>query len=144
MKTARMAVLLALLTPACALVPEKPGAPAIAKPDLTKKAPPEKVQLGNASWYGAKFEGKQTASGSAYDAAEITAAHRSLPMGSRVRVTNLANEKSVEVEINDRGPYIAGRIIDLSRAAARAIGMLEDGLTRVRIELLALPAGAKF
>lgn len=146
-----MTVALAFLLHGCALMQGKsdplgtaPPVAKVAKPGLAKTDKLEKTETGHASWYGAKFEGKKTASGAAFDPAEMTAAHRNLPLGSRVRVTNLENEKSVHVEVNDRGPFIAGRIIDLSRAAARALGMIEDGLTRVRIEVLALPGDAKY
>ena len=97
--------------------------------------------VGLASWYGPGFHGRRTASGKRFDMAALTAAHRSLPFGSRVRVTNLTNGRSVIVRINDRGPYVKPRIIDLSRAAARELDFLEDGITRVRIDLLAGPAG---
>ncbi|WP_193367590.1 septal ring lytic transglycosylase RlpA family protein [Pelagibius marinus] len=97
--------------------------------------------VGLASWYGPGFHGRRTASGKRFDMAALTAAHRSLPFGSRVRVTNLANGRSVIVRINDRGPYVKPRIIDLSRAAARELDFLEDGITRVRIDLLAAPTG---
>lgn len=89
---------------------------------------------GKASWYGPGFHGRRTASGEIYDESAMTAAHKSLPLGSRARVTNLMNGSSVEVRINDRGPFIAGRIIDLSRAAARALGILEAGVALVRVE----------
>lgn len=101
------------------------------------------MEVGHASWYGPKFHGKKTASGVIFDQQEFTAAHRNLPLGSRVRVTNLENAKFVEVEINDRGPFVPGRIIDLSRAAAKELGMLEDGVTPVRVEVLSLPEDAK-
>jgi rare lipoprotein A len=111
----------------------------VVKPPATRLDQPRKIEVGHASWYGAKFHGKKTASGLIFDQSEFTAAHRNLPLGSRVRVTNLENDRFVEVQVNDRGPFVPGRIIDLSRAAARALGMLEDGVTRVRVELLALP-----
>jgi len=103
-----------------------------------KKSPavPAKLpQTGEASWYGAQHQGKQTASGTIFDQARLTAAHPSLPFGSKIKVTNLSNGKSVEVEVNDRGPFAENRIIDLSRAAARALGMVESGSTTVRLEL---------
>ncbi len=93
-------------------------------------------KVGEASWYGPGFSGKKTASGDIFDSKKLTAAHKTLPLGSKARVTNLSNRKSVEVEINDRGPYIEGRIIDLSQAAAQALGMIDHGTTRVEIELL--------
>ncbi|HEV8343182.1 MAG TPA: septal ring lytic transglycosylase RlpA family protein [Candidatus Binatia bacterium] len=105
-------------------------------PDTTEKKKPGKTQVGKASWYGANFHGKKTASGAVFDANQRTAAHRSFPFGSKVRVTRLDNNKSVEVEINDRGPFVGGRIIDLSRAAAAVLGMMEEGAVTVRVELL--------
>lgn len=94
------------------------------------------VQYGVASWYGGKFHGNPTASGEIYDMFQLTAAHRTLPLGTYVMVTNLKNDRSVEVKINDRGPFVRGRIIDLSYAAARAVDMVEKGTTRVRVEIL--------
>lgn len=91
-------------------------------------------QSGVASWYGGKFHGRQTASGEIYNQNALTAAHRSLPFGTKVRVTNTATGNSVVVRINDRGPFVGGRVIDLSRAAASSIGI--DGLGRVKIAVL--------
>jgi peptidoglycan lytic transglycosylase len=99
------------------------------------------TQSGKASWYGRGFHGKPTASGEVFDQRLMTAAHKTLPLGSRARVINLQNGNSVEVTINDRGPFIPGRIIDLSRAAANELGILEAGLVQVRIELLQVSAG---
>ena len=93
-------------------------------------------QDGEASWYGPGFDGKRTASGEVYDMDALTAAHQELPFGSRVRVLNLDNGREIQVRINDRGPFARGRVIDLSRAAAREIGMLASGTARVRIEVL--------
>lgn len=92
-------------------------------------------QAGTASWYGVQFQGKPTASGEPYDMRDFTAAHPSLPLGSFVRVTNLRNGKAVVVRINDRGPFVDGRIIDVSYNAARALGFKERGLQRVRLDL---------
>ena len=92
------------------------------------------VEAGIASWYGAKHHGRRTASGERFDQKKLTAAHPTLPWGSIVRVTSLANGKSVDVRINDRGPFVKGRIIDLSRAAARVLGMA--GLMQVQLEVL--------
>jgi rare lipoprotein A (peptidoglycan hydrolase) len=91
---------------------------------------------GEASWYGAKFDGRQTASGEIYDMQQFTAAHKTLPFHTVVRVTDLRNLKSVVVRINDRGPYVDGRIIDLSKAAAREIGLTIHGVRPVRLEIL--------
>lgn len=98
-------------------------------PGLTKLA-------GVASWYGGRHLGRRTASGEILTAHARTAAHRSLPLGSLVRVTNLKNGKVSLVKINDRGPFVAGRLIDLSEQAARDLGMIEDGLAHVRLELI--------
>jgi peptidoglycan lytic transglycosylase len=96
-------------------------------------------QQGEASWYGPGFQGKKTASGERFDTNKLTAAHRTLPFGTEVRVTNTANGRSVTVRINDRGPFIAGRIIDLSRAAAEKLDMLGTGTAEVIIETVSLP-----
>ncbi|GIW39909.1 MAG: hypothetical protein KatS3mg076_0486 [Candidatus Binatia bacterium] len=89
-----------------------------------------------ASWYGPRFEGKTTASGRPFDPARLTAAHRTYPLGSDVRVTNLRNGRSLILKIDDRGPFVEGRGIDLSREAARRLGILEPGVGRVVVELL--------
>jgi len=93
-------------------------------------------QLGLASYYAHRFDGRTTASGDEYDEGGMTAAHRTLPFGTRVRVTNLSNHRSVVVTINDRGPHLKGRIIDLSPRAARELGFLQRGTTRVRVQPL--------
>ena len=91
---------------------------------------------GQASWYGAQHQGKKTASGERFNQHALTAAHRTLAFGTRVKVTNTRNNKSVTVRVNDRGPYIKGRIIDLSRAAANKIDMLNSGVAPVRLQVL--------
>ncbi|MFH2012670.1 MAG: septal ring lytic transglycosylase RlpA family protein [Pseudomonadota bacterium] len=93
------------------------------------------VETGVGSWYGADFHGKPTSSGEIYNMHDLTAAHKTLPLGTCVIVTNLENGKSVEVKINDRGPFIEGRIIDLSFAAARALEMVDCGIAMVRVEV---------
>ncbi len=98
------------------------------------------TETGIASWYGHPYHGRPAASGEIYDMERLTAAHRTLPFGTRVRVENLQNGRRIEVRINDRGPFVEGRIIDLSRAAAREIGMLGPGTARVRLVVLALPS----
>ena len=94
------------------------------------------LREGVASYYGKKFQGRRTASGERFDMYKYTAAHRTLPFGTRVKVTNTSNGKSVVVRINDRGPFKRGRIIDISYIAARAIGIVGKGSGRVRIELV--------
>lgn len=91
---------------------------------------------GKASWYGDKFHGKLTASGETYDLNALTAAHKTLPFGTIVRVTNTANNKSVNVKINDRGPFVRGRVIDLSRKAFAKIGNVGQGTIPVRIDIV--------
>lgn len=93
-------------------------------------------QVGTASWYGQYFEGKPTASGEPYDMHDLTAAHPTLPLGTFVKVTNLRNGRSVIVRVNDRGPVVDGRIIDLSYNAAKAIDMKSRGIQRVRLDLV--------
>lgn len=97
-------------------------------------------QYGNASWYGKSFQGEETASGESFDMHELTGAHRNLPFGTMVKVTNLFNGKEVVIRVNDRGPFIKSRIIDLSRAAASAIGIISRGTVRVSIEVISLPS----
>lgn len=95
-----------------------------------------KTQTGYASWYGKQFHGRKTANGEVYDMDAMTAAHKELPFNTRVRVVNLRTGKSVVVRINDRGPFIEGRIIDLSRRAAGKLGMFFTGTMKVRVEIL--------
>lgn len=96
-------------------------------------------EVGQASWYGGQHHGKTTASGARFDMNKLTAAHRTLPLGTNVRVTNLDNGRSVEVVINDRGPYVGSRVIDLSREAARRLQMEQEGIASVRVEELSAP-----
>lgn len=111
------------------------------KADKTEKTA-KFSQTGKASWYGPGFHGKKTANGERFDMNTLTAAHRTLPISSRVRVTNLANGKSVVVRINDRGPYHGNRVMDLSKAAAQELGFIRTGTAQVKIEPLA-PADGK-
>lgn len=94
------------------------------------------VQTGKASFYADKFEGSMTASGEKYKHSKLTAAHKSLPFGTKVKLTNLANNQTVEVVINDRGPYVEDRIVDVSRAAAEQLGFVNNGLAEVRLEVI--------
>jgi rare lipoprotein A len=109
--------------------PPKPGA-------KIKVRIPKPYQVGRASWYGKQFDGRDTASGERYDMFQLTAAHLTLPLGTMVRVTNLRNSKSVVVRINDRGPMVVGRIIDLSYGAARMLQLAERGVEKVRLDVL--------
>jgi rare lipoprotein A len=118
--------------PPIAKVPSHPPPSAM----IPAPSQPTMMETGLASWYGPKFHGKRTASGEVFNQEKFTAAHPTLPWGSRVKVINLDNGKSVDVRINDRGPFERGRIIDISRAAARALGMVGRGITTVRIEWL--------
>lgn len=99
-------------------------------------AVPGSTDQGEASWYSDAYQGAATASGERYRKAALTAAHRSLPFGTRVRVTHLENRRQVVVRVNDRGPFVRGRIIDLSRAAAERLGMIRSGVAPVRIEVV--------
>jgi len=102
------------------------------------------VQVGIASWYGPGFHGSRTASGEIYNMYKLTAAHKTLPLGTYVKVINLENGRSVIVKINDRGPFVEGRIIDLSYAAAKKIGMLRKGTAKVKIIALGKRVGATY
>lgn len=110
---------------------ERQAAPASSLPVNT-----DRVQIGIASYYGAKYHGRATASGEIFDMYQISAAHRDLPLGTRVRVTNIRNGRSLELIINDRGPFIKGRILDVSFKAAEELDFVTAGTTTVRIEVL--------
>lgn len=119
--------------------------PALAGP-RTGGPPPRSggfVQRGEAAWYGGKFHGRLTASGERFDMHALTAAHRTLPFGTRVRVENLRNGRSVVVRITDRGPFTPRRIIDLSRGAAEALDMIRSGVAPVRIQVLTWGKGKR-
>jgi peptidoglycan lytic transglycosylase len=114
--------------------------PTKVKPKIRKQASKNRpYQIGTASWYGEYFEGKPTASGEDYEMYDMTAAHPTLPLGSYVRVTNLRNGRAVVVKVNDRGPIVPGRIIDLSYGAARVLQFEERGLQKVRLDLVKSP-----
>ena len=137
-ETAGLIVLAAALS-ACASAP-----PAGIAGQRTAAAGPGEVrpaslysERGLASWYGERYHGRTTASGARFDMNAMTAAHRTLPFGTRVNVTNLENGRAAVVTINDRGPFIAGRIIDVSRRAAEHLGFRHQGLARVGVEALA-------
>ena len=113
-----------------------------AAPRVPAPSPVRSSETGWASWYGHPYHGRAAANGEIYDMEKLTAAHRTLPFGTSVRVTNLGNGKSVDVRIIDRGPFVAGRIIDLSHAAAEAIAMIGPGVAQVQVAILALPPAA--
>jgi len=119
-----LALALALATAGCS-APSAPDAPAS-----------DYRERGQASYYADKYQSKKTASGERYDRSALTAAHRKLPFGTRVKVTNLRNNKSVVVRVNDRGPFVKGRVIDLSRAAFERIGSTRSGVIDVTVEVV--------
>ena len=145
-----LCVLAATALGACATVPPReamvPPREAPAPPRETPAPPapemvappraPRVIATGRASWYGEPHHGRKTASGEVFDMNALTAAHPTLPLGTLVLVTNLANGRSVEVRVNDRGPVARDRVIDLSYAAARALGVVADGVFRVRIAVV--------
>jgi rare lipoprotein A len=111
----------------------------VAAPEETNAQPTGsgvQTVTGAASWYGSKFHGRRTANGERFDMNGMTAAHRTLPFGTKVRVTNQRNGRSVTVRINDRGPFSGNRVIDLSRGAAESVGMVRSGVAPVRLEVL--------
>jgi rare lipoprotein A len=120
----------------CATTITGPGAPEGSVPS-PKAAKVVETFEGTASWYGPEFHGKKTASGEVFDMRDLTAAHKDLPLGTTCIVTNLRNNKSVTVRINDRGPFVKDRVIDLSYAAAKVVGMIDTGTAPVRVEVLA-------
>lgn len=138
MTSPRIRLATALLTftliPACAASGGGGIGPVSTASGGSRSSPSE--TMGVASFYHRSFEGRRTASGERYDRHRLTAAHRSLPFGSRVRVTNLDNGLSVVVEVNDRGPFRKGRVIDVSEEAARELGFYREGTARVRVEEL--------
>jgi rare lipoprotein A len=112
-------------------------APQTPHPQPQKAVPtgkPTTTQVGTASWYGPGFHGRETASGETFNQHALTAAHRTLPLGTTATVTNLETGQSVQVTINDRGPYVSGRHLDLSQAAAKRIGLIKKGVAKVKIE----------
>jgi rare lipoprotein A len=140
-----LAVLAALVAAAsgcgrrnAARVPRAP-APPVPAAAAPLPAPVGAVETGLASWYGEPYHGRRSASGEVYDMERLTAAHRTLPFETWVEVTNLGNQRRVEVRITDRGPFVEGRIIDLSLAAARALDMVRDGVVPVRLRVIDPP-----
>lgn len=128
-----------LATPACSRARTRRGN-AVAQARPVNYSTRGAYQVGLASWYGAEFAGRRTANGERFNPDALTAAHRSLPFGTRVRVTDLETGRRVVVRINDRGPFKAKRVIDLSRGAARHLNLLEKGLARVRLDIIDWPS----
>ncbi len=148
LRVLNQAALVLLLTTALGAAPgnnktpdSNQGIPGQAQ-ETIKPIPTRKFQVGKASWYGKVFQHKKTASGEPYDMHDFTAAHRTLPMGSWVKVTNLKNAKSVMVRINDRGPMPKSRILDLSYGAAMILGVGDSGIARVRLDVIETPTVA--
>lgn len=125
-----------------ATLPAPPTPSATLHAPRASSTPPQipAAETGLASWYGHPYHGRAAANGEIYDMEKLTAAHRTLPFGSWVRVTNVTNAKSVDVRITDRGPFVDGRVIDLSHAAAEAIDMIGPGLAQVRLDILSAPS----
>ena len=131
-------VVLCFVAQSCATLSQVNSRGAI-PPNLQKTSPKQTIiviQRGEASWYGPGLQGKKTASGDSFDETQLIAAHKTFPLGSKAKVTNLKNGKTVEVEIRDRGPFVDGRIIDLSKAAAKKLGIVGAGTAPVQVELL--------
>jgi rare lipoprotein A len=122
--------------------PTQPRPAAATKSKASNRSKP--YQVGTASWYGSYFEGKETASGEPYNMYDMTAAHPTLPLGTFVKVTNLRNGKAVVVRVNDRGPVVDGRIIDVSYQAAQVLGMKSRGIQRVRLDVVKDPETVAF
>ena len=138
----RARLLMAAMAPALAFLAGCSTAVVTTRPaPVPAPGPPAEghEEVGVASWYGTQHHGKRTASGELFDMNQLTAAHRSLPFGTRLRVINRDNNRSTEVRVNDRGPFVKGRILDVSYAAARQLGALGSGTFPVRLRIIALP-----
>jgi rare lipoprotein A len=136
-----MLLLVAAWACGCAVAPPLSSAaarPAEARPFGAAPQGRARPEVGLASWYGEPHHGQPTASGEIFDMTLMTAAHRTLPLGTQLRVENLQNGRVVRVRVNDRGPYVDGRILDLSREAARALDMEHSGLATVKLEIIAV------
>lgn len=139
-----LALAIALLLAACGAVTDRPAPPGPApatRPPETSPPPARKpaavdVHTGRASWYGRAHEGRLTASGERFDADAMTAAHRTLPFGTWLLVENVANGRTVKVRVNDRGPTLRGRVLDVSHAAARALGVTGEGVFEIRYRVV--------
>src|SRR5262245_9100566 len=139
MRTLLWCLLITGLVASCTKRSAAPPSTAPSSSPDAMPAPRLRIQYGLASWYGRERHGRRTASGDIFDSNRLVAAHRTAPFGTYALVTNLANGRTVQVRINDRGPAVAGRVVDLSYAAARQLDMVHVGITRVKVELLAVP-----
>jgi len=119
----------------CALIAAGCASTRTSRPTTAASAAGTRI-VGLASWYGQRHQGHATASGEAFDMNKLTAAHRTMPFGTRLRVTNVENGRSVVVRVNDRGPWVSDRVLDVSQAAAKTLGMTGDGVTKVEIVVL--------
>ncbi|HCK09681.1 MAG: septal ring lytic transglycosylase RlpA family lipoprotein [Gemmatimonadetes bacterium] len=147
----RSLTLLLLVATACTVSPRYPvpsaAPPAEGMSNLPKPQNPEPIkvstedayQIGKASYYAHKFHGRQTANGEIFDMYGLSAAHRELPLGTVIRVTHLGNGRSLKLRVNDRGPFVPGRILDLSLGAAQKLDMVEEGVAEVRIDIIREP-----
>ena len=133
----RFAVLLAFFAVGCSF---SSGIPRWESRDFPRPGSTDTIQYGKASWYGDKEHGNRSASGEVFNRNAYTAAHKELPFGTVVRVTNRENGRQVKVRINDRGPYVGDRVIDLSYAAAKSVGLIRSGVAEVKIEVLSTPS----
>jgi len=113
--------------------------PLVVPRELPRERDKDKAEIGIASWYGEECQGNETASGELFDFNGLTAAHRKLPFGTTIKITNLKNKKSIRLRVNDRGPGIEGRMVDVTREAAKRLGFVGAGLAPVRMEIVAYP-----
>ena len=134
------ALIVAGMLAGCATIPETVRLPETVRPPVSEDLL-RPLQTGYASWYGRWHQGRRTTSGERYDMHRLTAAHPTLPMGTRLLVTNLKNGRSVTVRVNDRGPIVSGRILDLSYAAARELGAIGDGVVPVSVRVVSSSHG---
>jgi rare lipoprotein A len=138
-----ISALAGVLLASCAAAPVRPVSSPPAPAPVVQQPPTQSTLSGIASWYGPGFNGHRTANGEVYNQDQLTAASTVIPLGSEVMVTNLDNGRAVQVRINDHGPYVKGRKIDLSHEAARTLGIVTPGTARVRIDVLSQPEGTR-
>ncbi|MGH9430696.1 MAG: septal ring lytic transglycosylase RlpA family protein [Terriglobia bacterium] len=137
----KLIMVLGLVALVACTAPSEAGQPSCLPFSGISRAKRRQTQRGLASWYGMECQGNSTASGESYNMNGLTAAHPTLPLGTKVRVTNLRNKRSIILRINDRGPYFGGRLLDVSKAAAIRLGFLSYGKARVTIDVVSMPKG---